>query len=420
MDRRSFLKTSALFGAAAAAGTMPRRAWAAPNANPPARFVFMNLGGGWDSCYVVDPKPGYATVSQPPGEMLDYGPIQAWDWRPRVLPSDPDSNVKLFFDAYWDRCAIVKGINLRSVSHDICAQRIYTGRQGGTSPDMATMIAFQRGFDLPVPYMILNGPAWAGPYGAAVGRVGETGQLRTLIDPASADYLSFRPTSQDEADIETFHRAVALRQQTTRGSVGYNRERIQDFIDSLDRADRLRDLGQNINFGGTVQTAVEIFRYNLSMCVMMNGPGGYDTHGGNMQQGPMQDTVFLMIRQLCDALTAEPEVATGYTGNMMENTCIILTSEMTRTPRLNGGGGKDHWPVGAALVIGGGVANRQVGETGEGQVALPLNLATGEVTGQDLISMSSEMFVAGVLSLAGIDSSIYFGTGTPPLTALHL
>ena len=416
MNRRSFLKTSALATAAAGVG-VARPARAAVNANPPNRFVFINLGGGWDSTYVVDPKPGYATVSQPPGELLDYGNIRVWNWRPKVLPTDPDSNVKLFFDAYASQAAIVKGINLRSVSHDICAQRIYTGRQGGTHPDMATMIAYARGFDLPVPYMILNGPAWAGPYGAAVGRVGETGQLRTLIDPSGADYLSFRPTSQDEVDIETFHRAVALRQQTTRGSVGYNRDRIQDFIDSLDRADRLRDLGQNINFGGTVQTAVEIFRYNLSMCVMMNGPGGYDTHGGNMAQGPMQDQVFGLMMQLFQALEAEPDTVNG--GNMLEHTCVVLTSEMTRTPMLNGGQGKDHWPVGAALVVGAGVANRQVGETGEGQVALPLNLETGEVTGQNLISMSSEMFCAGVLSLAGVDPYPYFQL-TPPLTALHL
>lgn len=415
MNRRSFLKTSAV--TAAAAGLAPRVARAAVNANPPKRFVFMNLGGGWDSTYVVDPKPGFTTVSQAPGEMLDYGNIRVWDWRPKVLQTDPDSFVKQFFDAYASQAAIVKGINLRSVSHDICAQRIYTGRQGGTHPDIATMIAFSKGFDLPVPYMILNGPAWAGPYGAAVGRVGETGQLRTLIDPAGADYLAFRPDVQDEVDIETFHRAVALRQQTTRGSVGYNRNRIQDFLESLDRGDRLRDLGKNINFGGSVQTVVEIFRYNLSMCVMMQGPGGYDTHGGNIQQGPMQDSVFQQLMALFQALEAEPDTVNG--GNMLEHTCLMLTSEMTRTPMLNGGQGKDHWPVGAVLVCGAGVANRQVGETGEGQRSLPLNLTTGAVAGQDLISMSSEMFAAGMLSLAGVDSYPFFQL-TPPLTALHL
>jgi hypothetical protein len=418
MNRRSFLKTSALTTAAVgAAASMPKTARAAVNANPPSRFVFMNLGGGWDSTYVVDPKPGFATVSQAPGEMLQYANIQAWNWRPKVLPTDPDSNVKLFFDAYGDRAAIVKGINLRTVSHDIGAQRIYTGRQGGTHPDMATMIAFSKGFDLPVPYMILNGPAWAGPYGAAVGRVGETGQLRLLIDPAQADFLSFRPDVQDEIDIEAFHLAVAQRQEATRGSVGYNRNRIEDFMKSQDRADRLRDLGKNINFGGTVTTAIEIFRYNLSMCVMMNGPGGYDTHGGNIQQGPMQDQVFGQILQLFQALEAEPDPL-NIGDNMLEHTCFILTSEFTRTPMLNGGQGKDHWPVGAAFVCGAGVANRQVGETGEGQVALPLNLTTGEVTGQDLASMSSEMWCAGVLSLAGVDPYPFFQV-TPPLSALH-
>src|SRR5574341_911755 len=139
MDRRNFVKSTLLTGAGAASFGLPRVARAAVNPNAPLRWVFVNLGGGWDSAYSVDPKPGMATVSQPPGAMLQYANIQAWDWRPKVVPTDPDSNVKLFYDAYASMCCIVKGINLRSISHDLCAMRMYTGRLGGTSPDMATM-----------------------------------------------------------------------------------------------------------------------------------------------------------------------------------------------------------------------------------------------------------------------------------------
>lgn len=426
MDRRTFLK-STLVGGAAATALKARPAWAV-NPNPPRRFIFINLGGGWDSTYSVDPKPAMATVSQAPGRLVEYTSVpgkylRIWDWQPPQAQLPVESSVKRFFDAYWERSAIVKGINLRSVSHDLCAQRMYTGRQGGTQSDMATIIAYEKARDLPVPHLLINGPGWAGPLGAAVGRVGETGQLRLLIDPAQADFLSFRPTAQDEIDIEAFHLATSERQKAIRGSMGYNRARIQDFQDSLDRADRLRDEGKQLSFGGNglmgqMDTALDVFRLNLAACVMLDDGAGYDTHGGNAQQGPSQDAVYAAMSYLGQRLEVlDDPLVTG--SKMIDHTCVILTSEMTRTPRLNGGQGKDHWPVGAALIWGAGVnGGTQVGDTGEGQVAMPLDLATGAVAGQNLVSMSTEMFVAGVLSLAGVDPYPYFQL-TPPLTALH-
>lgn len=421
MNRRDFLKTTAI--TAAGMTMFPRFARAA---TPPRRFVFINLGGGWDTTYSIDPKPGMATVSQAPGQLLQYGNnLRVWDWRPPVVLGDPDSNVKQFFDAYSSMSCIVKGINLRSVSHDLCAQRIYTGRQGGLSPDMATIIGFEKAKDLPVPFLLLNGPAWAGPYGAAVGRVGETGQLRTLIDPLEADFLSFRANAADEADIEAFHLATSERQRAIRGSVGYNKARIDDYQKSLGRGDELRDKGKNLDFGGggligQIDTALAVFDLNLAACIMVDSGYGFDTHAGNIAQGPSQDGVFAALKYLADQLaTRDSGLTPG--SKMLDDTCVVVLSEMTRTPRLNGGAGKDHWPVGACFLFGAGVnGGRQVGETGDGMVAMPLDLTTGDVTGSQnpLVPMSTEMFVAGMLTLAGIDSTKYFGTGTPALTAI--
>lgn len=419
MDRRSFLKTTA----ATVAGASLLKPKISRAATPPNRFVFVNMGGGWDSTYSIDPKPGMATVSQAPGLLRTYGNLNVWDWKPATVIGQPDSNVKKFFDAWSSMSCIVKGINLRSISHDLCAQRIYTGRQGGTNPDMATIIGFEKHKDLPVPFLLISGPSWAGPLGAAVGRVGETGQLRTLIDPASASFpVSWRPDANDEIDIETFHMATAERQRAIRGSMGYNQARIQDFEDSLVRADTLRDKGKTLNFGGggimgQVDTALQVFQLNLAGCVMIDSGYGFDTHSGNISQGPSQDGVFAGLNYLMTQLSTLDGSTPG--SKMIDETCVIVLSEMTRTPRLNGANGKDHWPVGACLMMGAGVAqNRQVGETGDGMVALPLDLATGATTGsQNLVSMGTEMFVAGVLTLAGIDSTTYFGS-IPPLTAL--
>ena len=425
MNRRDFLRGTTAGAAALAAGTMlPTKARAAAGSRP-SRWIFINMGGGWDTTYSIDPKPGMATVSQAPGNLLTYGggALRAWDWKPAVA-GGADSNVKTFFDAWWQKSCIVKGINTRSISHMICAQRMYCGKQGGTSPDMATMIGFEKFKDLPVPFLLINGPGWAGPLGAAVGRVGETGQLRTLISPTNSQVpLSFLPDPADEADIETFHLATAERERAIRGSSGYNKARIDDFENSLLHADQLRDKGKTLNFGGGgiqggIDTALGAFALGLTGCVMIDSGFGYDTHAGNQAQGPSQDTTYKGLHYLMTKLSTTPEV-NGAGGMMLDNTACVMLSEMTRTPKLNGAMGKDHWPVNSALIFGAGCAGgKQIGETGEGMVAMPMDLTTGVTTGQNLAQVGTEIFVSGILEMAGVDHTKYFGAGTPPLTAI--
>ena len=115
MDRRNFLKTTALTAAAAATG-LPRLARAA---TIPSHFVFVNLGGGWDSCYSIDPKPGMATVSQPPGALLTYGNLRVWDWKPQVMVNNvltPATNVKNFFDGTEETFSSPKLLGLASLN----------------------------------------------------------------------------------------------------------------------------------------------------------------------------------------------------------------------------------------------------------------------------------------------------------------
>jgi len=428
MNRRDFIKGTAAGAAALTAGAslLPTKARAAGTV--PSRWVFVNMGGGWDSCYSIDPKPGMATVSQPPGTMLEYngGAMHVWDWKPKVLATDPDSNVKKFFDQWNSVACIVKGVNTRTISHMIAAQRIYCGKQGGTSPDMPTIIGFEKFKDMPVPYLLINGPGWAGPLGAAVGRVGQTGQLRVLIDPTQSQVpLSFMPSAQDEADIEAFHNANAERERAIRGSVGYNKARIDDFENSLIHADMLRDKGKNMNFGaggiqGGADTAISAFKLGLAGVCMIDSGFGFDTHSNNKSQGPSQDGVYAGLNYLANQLLATPDPL--FPGdNMMAHTTVVLLSEFTRTPKLNGGQGKDHWPVNTNLIFGCGVnGGRQVGETGEGMVAMPLNLDTGATSGPNLASMGTEIYCSGVIELAGVDHTKYFGSGTPALKAIAL
>jgi len=232
------------------------------------------------------------------------------------------------------------------------------------------------------------------------------------------------PDPADEADIEAFHLATAERERAIRGSYGYNKARIDDFENSLLHGDQLRDKGKTLNFGGGgiqggIDTALGAFALGLAGCVMIDSGFGYDTHSGNMAQGPSQDATYKGLHYLMQQLetTNDPLFSDG--SKMIEHTTCVMMSEMTRTPKLNGAQGKDHWPVNSILIFGAGVAGgKQVGETGEGMVAMPMDLTTGATTGQNLASVGTEIMVSGILELAGVDHTKYFGTGTPPLSAI--
>jgi len=88
---------------------------------------------------------------------------------------------------------------------------------------------------------------------------------------------------------------------------------------------------------------------------------------------------------------------------------------MGRTPKLNVTHGKDHWPVGSAMLFGAGVAgNRVVGATDDKLGALSVDLASGKAS-QDGKQIQTGNLQAAVLDLVGVDPSKYF----PGVEALH-
>ena len=85
--------------------------------------------------------------------------------------------------------------------------------------------------------------------------------------------------------------------------------------------------------------------------------GSWDTHGDNFtwlrQQLPQLD---LALSSLIEDLDAR---------GLLDETMILMSGEFGRTPRVNGGAGRDHWArVGCALLAGGGLrAGQAIGTT---------------------------------------------------------
>ena len=85
-----------------------------------------------------------------------------------------------------------------------------------------------------------------------------------------------------------------------------------------------------------------------------------------------------------------------------------MSSDFGRTPYYNAGGGKDHWPIGSALMIKQGASwgNRVVGATTETHSALNINPTTLQVDdSSNGVRIEPKHLQEGMRQLGGVDQS---------------
>ncbi len=413
ISRRAFF-TGGLAVAASAGlvGLRHRRANAAPS--KPRRVVLVFASGAWDPTYTIDPKPGVDGIDGPSGELKNLGGLP-------ILTEASRPNVEAFFAAHGSMTTVINGINIASVAHPQSSHRILSGVNDDTAPDVAALAAASHGADLAAPYLVLGRTAYSGPYAALSARTGSVNQLITLLDPlisfpvVGQQGLPLLPTSQEEALIREHVLAQAAREQLGRPS-----KRLDDFISSLDRSDAIREIGQigEIEFARSldaqVSLAVEALERELCYSVQIES-GGFDTHENNQQQGPLADNLYGGLKTLVDELIARPGSSGG---KLIDETMVIVVSEMGRTPKLNAAMGKDHWPVTSALVIGGGIdGGRVLAGTTDNLDAAGVDLHTGALDPQQHALIYGS-FVGGLLEACGIDATGII-QNSEPFHAIH-
>jgi hypothetical protein len=125
--------------------------------------------------------------------------------------------------------------------------------------------------------------------------------------------------------------------------------------------------------------------------------GSWDTHGQNFQAMrrmlPVVDRgIANLVQDLCDR-------------GMDKDVAVVMWGEFGRTPRINGGAGRDHWaPVMSALVAGGGMKMGQ---------AVGASSARGEYPKDRRVTVPQVL--STLYRAVGIDPSMTFpnGAGRP-------
>jgi len=408
-------RRSLLLGAAGGASILALPG-IARGSGAPKHLIMVFVGGGWDVTYSIDPKPGVATIDGPeldesPMNPFDREAVQTFGDVPVMVNDSKRAAVTQFFSQHADKTAVVNGIWVGSVAHQACAVRMLTGARSVGMPDVAMINAFTNGLDAPIPHMDIGNAGFVGEFAAFSGSTGTRNQLKAVLDRSttikgpvgSPDYPLYVPSADDEAAVGDY---LATRNAAfATGAAGNARSeaRVADYLESLTRAQALKDdqtLADNLRYGEFANVleqaalAVQVIDGGLCHSVAVDSGGAWDSHDDNNDQHGAYEDLFAGL----NIMMAELE-RTG----LMSNTVVAVMSEMTRTPKRNADGGKDHWPSTSAMLIGAGVGGGRVyGATDDNLDPVGVDLASGDSV-QGGAPAQYDQFVAGILELVGVD-----------------
>ena len=416
MNRRDFLQFSGLSGVALGAGLVPFQSLASSQSD--LNFVFVFNSGGWDPTRVFANCFEQRAVDM----ELDSGLSNIGDLRWVDHVDRP--SVTNFFERYHSRSVIFNGLLVPSVAHGNCRRLMMTGTSNDGASDWAAIIAGGASMELALPQMVLSGPSYPGQHGVSVTRAGTGGQLDALLSGDVLDWsdqLTERPPvrAEDRMDSYLVRRAAAA---VDSANLPRAKELYEAYEASLVRGVELKDLQDVINWsaGGSLAAqgnlAGQLLNLGISRTVMMNhGGSGWDSHQNNDQtQSQSWESLFGGLVDTADRFDTLPG-RNG--GSLLDETVFVVMSEMGRTPALNNGEGKDHWPYTSALVMGPGLTGgRVIGATDDFYYGERIDMESGELdrNGQDLTVSN---LGATLLAVAGVDPGDYL-PGVAPITGL--
>lgn len=129
---------------------------------------------------------------------------------------------------------------------------------------------------------------------------------------------------------------------------------------------RVRDLYGPTPFAANCLLARRLVEAGIPMITLYSvGNRDWDTHGNNFAS--LKNTLLPPMDQGVSALL-EDLASRG----LLEETLVVWMGDMGRTPRINGGAGRDHWSFCYSLVLaGGGVRGGQVYGSSDRSAAYP-------------------------------------------------
>lgn len=380
----------------------PRRARA--SAGTDRKFLFVFCPGGWDPTAVFAPVFN-AGIDHFEGDSLEsFGDL-------RLVGNPNRPSVSAFFSRWASQTCVVNGFQVPSVAHDVATRWTLTGASVDGLEDWASIVAGNSVAERVLPNVHVSGPIFPGRYGDASVRVGLNGQFSRLLDGSVLlqNTVPVPPVSVSrEAREEAWVRARMARWGERAPAGQPSRLAAAEQL-ALERTASLTDVSDTFAVAdstlyGTASVIVRALSLGTSRSgVVAYGSGNngdWDTHSGNDLQIELFGQVFSALDQLLQDMDSLPGESAP---TLLEETTVVVLSEMGRTPLRNAASGKDHWTWTSMMFIGSGVAGgRSIGGWTDAMIGQNVDLATGEVDANGQRMLPAHIG-ATVLALADID-----------------
>jgi hypothetical protein len=384
-SRRTILRVLAASAAAAVTGLPTIDALADVTAHGDSEFfVFLIALGGWDVTLWADPRNELKGIVHPAStENTDTAQVKRWVDAPLDAGFKtfelvrPKSSSLVFGPGIGDladmpdRITVINGLEMNTVAHPDGQVFSTTGRhpQGGrvAASSVDTILANETGRDQLLPIVSVRFPSsYVGAnldrrvVPLAIDDIGSISRTLARSEAYDADPERDRVTAmlseeaRDLAKRSTYPdvlEGLAVQYEGLRRMLGSN---LQDVFSGggLRKAHPEFDYKRRFTGGPAVNAAfaVEAMKRNVVRCLSF-AIGGFDTHGNNYRShAQLQQETFGLVADLVKALDATPH-PTLHGAKLSEHTHILVVSDFCRTPQINLGMGRDHYPNNSALVI---------------------------------------------------------------------
>lgn len=421
MNRRTFLRLAAAgtTGVLGCAGRRPLvhatprqlvranepRPLAPPLQRRPSYIAVLVLHGGYDSLLTFDPKlPDqvskvdleYRADDLLKGRERLYGPL----FKP-LMPFEED-------------LAIVHAVRVDTVGHEQATSYLARGRVSQEHGDV--VIGDRVGRSLPgtAPiHHLVTGSDWTEYFLCGLECTDETigGRSSAALLPASDIELGHpEPVYADMAEVRDARAAQAelvFEGEAHRADYEAANRNAVALGELLAQAKGYDGLTGS-KFGKGLNMALEAIRLDKARYLsVVAHPNLLDTHLDNLrlqrkQTLPTLEEVATFLRLLGETRNAF--------GPLIEQTTVMICTEMGRFSRLNNQHGKDHWPENSWLFAGRGIKRRPggltIGATDEQRRARPIDVKTGAPApnGKPVFVQSA---FATLIKAAGLDPGEY-------------
>jgi hypothetical protein len=423
MERRNFLKLSALCSLSLAAPFIHKKGHADVPGYGGPYWLLVHASGAWDPRFLFDPidsgdENRFYTKSDAVGNIrfADYAVdtaafgLDTTLGYESVLLSPRD-----FLTRYGNRVTVVNGIDTSTNNHEAGTRATWSGRLLGEYPAFGAIVAAAKAKDQPMPF-ISGGSYDATDHLVPLARAGSPDILTKIAYPHLINPTDVKPEHYHTDDtVARIQRVRAARLAALRAASGLSRERTS--MDDLDHArvasldlsrlklpaklmeiagGQLDDL-ERMNRG--TQIALSAFQSGVAAVATLS-LGGFDTHGNHDREQPRQITKMLSG---LDYIFSQADAA-GLGGQLY----VVVGSDFGRGPTYNStndGAGKDHWPVTSMIVAGPTIpGNRVVGATDAGLQALKVD-PQALTPADNGVTLTPEIVHTALRAVAGVSDA---------------